>query len=163
MYTRTLNKILIIQKKLLFLCLLLITPIISAQNKVNIEIIFERQSDNSIDFFYSKNVLDTNSLRLEFKLLTNSYDKRDSNPKVNTSIKYSLPFINEKDITIMEASYLGETYFQNEKPIDWKSFVVYSKKADTICSMRKGKVIRIINKHKNNSTITKYILVKGIV
>ncbi|MFP4846395.1 hypothetical protein [Winogradskyella sp. PE311] len=165
--------------------LLFVTYLVPSQNK-NIEITYERKSDNSITFYYSKNLPGSYSVKLEFTRLENSYSKTthykvikyksgnlltikpankdkgisfsykfsyligDPNPKVNASIEYSLPFIKNKEINILEASNLGETYFGNRKPIDWKSFIVYSNTSDTICSMRKGKVVNIINDYVNN-------------
>lgn len=67
------------------------------------------------------------------------------NPKVDTAFQYVLPFKSHKKIVVHEASNLHEVYFGAEKPIDWKSYIVYSKKADTICSMRKGIVIEVTN------------------
>lgn len=177
--------------KLIFVLILFsITPIVSSQNN-KIEITFERKSDHSIDFYYSKNLPGSYSLRLEFTTLENSLNERvykkvlkydsgslftiqpndpkkgisfgyritytigNPNPKIKKSITYSLPFIANKSVKIIEASYLGETYFESEKPIDWKSFIVYSNKSDTICSMRKGKVIKIVNNYNYDSAYKK--------
>ncbi len=115
------------QKYLYVLTLLCITQIIFSQNN-SIEITYERRSDNSVDFYYSKDLPGSYSLRLEFTIRpTNekngisfsyklTYTLGDPNPNVKESIQYSLPFIKGKDINIKEASYLGETYFGNEKP-----------------------------------------------
>ena len=74
-----------------------------------------------------------------------NYIRGVPNPEVDTAFQYILPFKNHKKIVVHEASNVNEVYFGAEKPIDWKSYVVYSKKADTIYSMRKGIVIDLSN------------------
>lgn len=68
------------------------------------------------------------------------------NPKVDSLFNYTIPFKNGKKVSIIEASNIGEKYFGSEKPSNWKSFIVYSKSPDTVCSMRKGIVVEITNK-----------------
>ncbi|UCE92664.1 MAG: hypothetical protein JSV73_07460 [Flavobacteriaceae bacterium] len=79
-----------------------------------------------------------------------SYIQGVPNPEIDYSIHYALPFKNNKKVKILEASYLGETYYGGKKPKNWKSFLVYSKKADTVCSMRKGLVVKVVNKYGRN-------------
>ncbi|MGI9530953.1 hypothetical protein, partial [Lutimonas sp.] len=74
-----------------------------------------------------------------------NYIRGVPNPKVDTAFQYVLPFKNHKKIVINEASNLNEVYFGAQKPIDWKAYIVYSNKADTVCSMRKGIVIELNN------------------
>ncbi len=50
---------------------------------------------------------------------------------------------------------MGEKYFGFQKPIDWKSFVVYSNKPDTIYSMRKGIVVEITNEYDDDNKFNK--------
>jgi hypothetical protein len=83
------------------------------------------------------------------------YIRGDPNPKINNDIIYALPFKTEKSIKIVEASNLGEKYFGDKKPIDWKSFIVHSDESDTIYCMRKGLVIRIIDAYKNDDKLNK--------
>lgn len=66
-----------------------------------------------------------------------------------------LPFKAGKSIEIIEASNVGGKYFGSEKPIDWKSFIVYSNESDTIFSMRKGIVIKIIDEYENDDKVNK--------
>ena len=77
------------------------------------------------------------------------------NPKINNDIIYLLPFKIGKSVKILEASNIGEKYFGSKRPIDWKSFIVYSNKPDTIYAMRKGVVIRVIDTYKNDNTFNK--------
>ena len=81
-------------------------------------------------------------------------------PKINENIVYSLPFKVGKSIKIVEASNVGEKYFGSEKPIDWKSFIVYSNEPDTIYSMRKGIVVKIIDEYQNDDKINKAFTTK---
>ena len=76
-------------------------------------------------------------------------------PKIDNEIIYVLPFKTGKSVKILEASNVGEKYFGNKKPIDWKSFIVYSNKPDTIYAMRKGIVIKIIDKYNNDDKLNK--------
>ena len=84
--------------------------------------------DKSIRFSYSYN-----------------YIKGVPNPKVDSLFRYILPFKNYRRLEVIEATNLYEIYFGTETPIDWKSYIVMSKKADTVCSMRKGIVVGIKN------------------
>ncbi|WP_299778820.1 hypothetical protein [uncultured Formosa sp.] len=83
------------------------------------------------------------------------YVMGNPDPKINENIVYVLPFKTGKSIKILEASNVGEKYFGNEKPIDWKSFIVYSNQPDTIYSMRKGIVVKISDTYKNDDEINK--------
>lgn len=75
----------------------------------------------------------------------------EPNPKVDSLFHYVLPFKKGKIRKIAEASFLGEKYFDQEKPKNWKSYVINSKTADTICSMRKGIVVKIDNQYENSA------------
>lgn len=84
-----------------------------------------------------------------------SYIMGNPNPKLDTTIVYALPFKEGKSVKIMEASNVGEKYFGSKKPIDWKSFIVYSNEPDTIYSMRKGKVVKIVDKYNSDIILDK--------
>jgi hypothetical protein len=176
--------------KKLFIIAFLLSQVIYAQ-KENIEITYERKSDQSVDFYYKKNVPGSYYVTLEFDKLTNcttnyTYKKviknssgflftlKPSNknegisfsykikyiignpdPKIDNEIIYALPFKTGKTVKILEASNVGEKYFESKKPIDWKSFIVYSNEPDTIYAMRKGVVIRIIDKYINDDKLNK--------
>lgn len=84
-----------------------------------------------------------------------SYIIGNSKPKVKDDIQYILPLKNGKTTKVFEASNIGEKYFGSEKPMDWKSFIINSKVADTVCAMRKGIVVKIVNKHENDTTVYK--------
>ncbi len=73
------------------------------------------------------------------------------NPKIDSLLQYSLPFLKGKKLKIVEASNLGERFFGSERPKKWKSYIINRKRPDTVCSMRKGIVIRISNEHKTDT------------
>lgn len=73
------------------------------------------------------------------------------NPKVDSLFHYVLPFKKGKKHKIVEASFLGEKYFEQEKPKNWKSYVINSKNADTICNMRKGIVVKVDDQYQSSS------------
>ena len=84
-----------------------------------------------------------------------SYIIGNPNPKLDNDIIYALPFKTGKSVKIMEASNVGEKYFGSKKPIDWKSFIVYSNEPDTIYSMRKGIVVKIVDDYNNDDKLNK--------
>ncbi|NMH86229.1 hypothetical protein [Flavivirga algicola] len=84
-----------------------------------------------------------------------SYIQGTPNPKVDKLFAYTLPFKKEKGITILESTNLNEVYFGSEKPSNWKSYVIDRTYADTVCSMRKGLVVKIVNEF-NTDTLTQY-------
>jgi hypothetical protein len=166
------------------------SQIICGQHK-KIEVTHKIKNDNSIEFYYKKNIPGSYYLKLEFDNLTNCNDRRayekiikhsagslftlkpsnknqgisfsykfiytagNPNPKIDEDIVYLLPFKTEKSVKIFEASNVGEKYFGSKKPIDWKSFIVYSTKSDTIYAMRKGIVVAISDTYNNDATFKK--------
>ncbi|RXP53629.1 hypothetical protein EC396_10040 [Lutibacter sp. HS1-25] len=74
------------------------------------------------------------------------------NPNIDSSFTYILPFKNGKKFKIGESSHVGEKYLGHERPINWKSYSLNSKNPDTVCSMRKGIVVKIIDDFENNET-----------
>ncbi len=70
------------------------------------------------------------------------------NPKIDKNFNYVLPFKIGTSIKIIESTSLKEKYFNAEKDLNWKSFIVDRITADTIYSMRKGIVIDIIDEFK---------------
>lgn len=77
------------------------------------------------------------------------------NPKVDSLITYALPFKKGKTVTIFEAFNINEKYLDEERPSNWKYYVVKSKTPDTLYSMRKGIVIDIINDYETDTSIDK--------
>ncbi|MEL1242610.1 M23 family metallopeptidase [Flavobacterium flavipallidum] len=76
-------------------------------------------------------------------------------PKTDSLFQYFLPFKTGEKVKIQEAVNIGEKYFGAEKPQNWKSYVVNLKSADTIFSMRKGIVVKIINEYNDDASIKK--------
>ena len=84
----------------------------------------------------------------------------EPNPKVDKDFQYILPFKNGKKVKIYEADNVSEKYFESEKPENWKSYIVNSKTPDTLFSMRKGIVVRLINDFETDTTIVKSFTTK---
>lgn len=78
------------------------------------------------------------------------------NPKVDSLFQYTLPFKIGKKVKIYEAGNIGEKYFGSEKPANWKSYVVHFKSPDTIYTMRKGIVVKLVNEYDEDASITKH-------
>lgn len=74
------------------------------------------------------------------------------NPKIDPDFIYHLPFKKGKKISVDLAQDISVKYFGKEKKSDWFSYVVNSESADTICSIRKGIVIDIINDFDTNTS-----------
>lgn len=79
----------------------------------------------------------------------------DPNPKVDKEFAYCLPFKQGKSLKVMESSLINEKYFGAKKSKTWKSYAVRRLNQDTVCCMRKGTVVRIINKHSADLTVKK--------
>lgn len=78
------------------------------------------------------------------------------NPKVDSLFQYTLPFKNGKKVKIYEAGNIGEKFLGADKPLNWKSYIVNSKNPDTICSMRKGIVVKVVNDYDDDSSVNKH-------
>ena len=77
------------------------------------------------------------------------------NPKIDSLFNYTIPFKKGKKVRINEAWNVGEKYFGNDRPTNWKSYIIYRKSPDTICSMRKGIVVQITNKFNVDTLFNK--------
>lgn len=82
-----------------------------------------------------------------------SYTRGVPNPKVDSLFTYCLPFKKGKTVTIFESKNLNETYFGSEKPLKWKSYSIDRASSDTICNMRKGIVVEIVNEFSKDPSI----------
>lgn len=96
------------------------------------------QNDNHINFSYNYSFI-----------LGNPTAKPDS------LFTYTLPFKKGKKVKVEEASNLGEKYFGSEKPLNWKSYYVKLTAPDTVCAMRKGTVIRIVDEYDSDAGLGK--------
>jgi hypothetical protein len=86
-----------------------------------------------------------------------SYIKINPKPKVDSTFQYILPFKKGKKIQIFETKNITETYFGNKNQENWKAYLVKSNVPDTVCAMRKGIVVNIINKYETDtSDVYKY-------
>lgn len=177
------------KRKFILIITFLILQVTYSQN--SIEVTYKRNDNNTVQFFYKKNVPGSYYLTIDFTILENSNDYQiferviknksgylftlkpinekkgisfsygikysfgNPKPKINNNTTYLLPFKRNKNVKIIEASNLGEKYFGSEKPIDWKSFIIFSKEPDTVYSMRKGKVVRLIKKYDKDVEFNK--------
>lgn len=77
------------------------------------------------------------------------------NPKLDSLFTYALPFKKGKHIIIHENNNVGEKYFDDKSPKNWKSYGISRKKADTVTNMRKGIVVKITNKFDTDTLVKK--------
>lgn len=82
------------------------------------------------------------------------------NPKFDSLFTYTLPFKEGKHIIIHENNNVGEKYFDDESPENWKSYGISRKKADTVTNMRKGIVVKITNKFDTDALVKKSFTTK---
>jgi hypothetical protein len=81
---------------------------------------------------------------------TYSYLKVNPKPKVDSTFQYLIPFKKGKDIRIMEND--SEDPFDNKNGNNIKLYSVLSETADTVCAIRKGIVVEILNNYITNTT-----------
>ncbi|GAA3638118.1 hypothetical protein [Flavivirga jejuensis] len=84
-----------------------------------------------------------------------SYIRGIPNPKIDSLFTYTLPFKKGKHVIIHENNNVGEKYFNDEKPKNWKSYGIKRKQADTVTNMRKGIVVKITNKFDTDTLVKK--------
>lgn len=98
-----------------------------------------------------KPISDNANIRYSY---TYTYTRGLPNPKIDTSFVYILPFKNNITVEIRYLSYLKSKYFGKEEPKTWKSFQFISNKPDTVCSIRKGIVVNVVDKYAIDTTNT---------
>ncbi|MRI64051.1 hypothetical protein EDM00_08630 [Ornithobacterium rhinotracheale] len=81
------------------------------------------------------------------------YIRGNPKAKADENIVYALPFDTGKNITVYEAQNVGEKYLGSEKPQNWKSFVVNTKEPETMYAMRRGVVVKVVDKYENDPNI----------
>src|SRR5690554_5869501 len=85
---------------------------------------------------------------------TYTYKREIPNSKVDTSFIYLLPFKNNTSIKVNHLNNLEAKYFDEEEPKNWKAFQFLSNKPDTICSVRKGVIVNVIDNYSIDTTHT---------
>jgi ribosomal protein L24 len=80
-----------------------------------------------------------------------SYLKINPKPKVDSTFQYLLPFKKGKKITIIENDNDSQVHLGKKKGSNMKSYSLLSETADTVCAMRKGIVVEIVNNYKTDT------------
>lgn len=83
---------------------------------------------------------------------TYSYRRGIPNPKVDTSFVYLLPFKNNTTFEVKYLNNLEIKYFDKEEPENFKAFQSIRNKPDTICSVRKGIAVNVIDNYSIDTT-----------
>jgi hypothetical protein len=81
-----------------------------------------------------------------------SYIRGASNPKADKSFTYVLPFKEGRTIKAVESPNLGENFFNNIPPKNWKSYQFNLPEPDTVCAVRKGIVVKTVDKYNPDTT-----------
>jgi len=76
--------------------------------------------------------------------------------KVDKEFIYALPYKEGVKSKVRELRNLGEHYLDEEVNQSWKSFQFLFKKADTICAIRKGMVVEVVDDHLVYKKGTRY-------
>ncbi|MGB2128226.1 MAG: hypothetical protein ACPHXR_01995 [Flavicella sp.] len=82
-----------------------------------------------------------------------SYVKGNPEAKVDSLFQYVMPYKEGKKIRVIEASSFKEKYLSVENSKNEKSYIAFSSSPDTICSMRKGVVLRVKDEFDSDSTL----------
>jgi len=107
--------------------------------------IYEKTVSENMGLLFTLRPEDEN--RRIFFSYSSNYAFGNPKPKINNDIIYALPFKEGKSVSIIEAKSFEKKYFGDEEPENWKSFIAYSKSRDTVCAMRKGIVVYIVDEH----------------
>ncbi len=83
---------------------------------------------------------------------TYSYRRGTPNPNVDTSFVYLLPFKSNTTVEVKYLNNLGTRYFDKEEPENFRAFQIIRDIPDTICSLRKGIVVSVINNYSIDTT-----------
>ncbi len=82
-----------------------------------------------------------------------SYTQGHPNPKFDSQYVYLLPLKKDKVAKVIETTNINTAYFGSEAPPKWKAYVINRTQADTICNMRKGIVVKIVDKFTTNKSL----------
>lgn len=74
-----------------------------------------------------------------------TYRRGIPNPKIDSTFVYLLPFKNNKKVGVQFLNNLEAKYFDKDEPKNWKSFLFLSNQPDTVCAVRKGLVVKVID------------------
>ena len=103
--------------------------------------------------FSLKPVIKNNPVR--FSTYSTSYLRGIPNPKIDTSFVYALPYKKGNTFSAAYLTNLNQKYFGNISNLKYKAFEFNSKDCDTVCSIRKGIVINVVDKYEMDTTIGK--------
>jgi len=83
---------------------------------------------------------------------TYMYRRGIPNSKVDTSFVYLLPFKSNTSVEVRYLNNLNAKYFDKEEPETWKAFQFISNRPDTVCSVRKGTVVNVVDNYSIDTT-----------
>jgi hypothetical protein len=176
-----------IKTSIITLFLVLGKTLLTLAQSSDINVTYEKGSDNSITFNYEKRVPGSYTISVKLTQVQNSltsdyegviqnssgtlfkirpqradegitfsynysYVQGNLTPKVDTTFIYALPFKRGKNVTPIELSFIGKTYFKDAEPKNWKAYRFTSKSLDTACAVRKGIVVKIENRYPADTT-----------
>ncbi len=100
-------------------------------------------------FLFSMKPINTN----KYIRYTYNYNYRRGyvNPKIDSSFVYILPFKENKSIEVRFLTNLAK-HFDIDEPETWKSFQFICHNADTVCSVRKGIVVKVVDNYSIDTT-----------
>jgi TonB family protein len=107
----------------------------------------------SSGFLFSVNPLIKNT-PVSFSTYTTMYYRGVPNPKTDNSFVYGLPYPRGNSFTVSFMTDLSKS-FGNTGAKNFKAFEFSSKSFDTICAVRKGVVVSVVDKYEMDTTTGK--------
>lgn len=103
---------------------------------------------------FSVDVIESNQ-NFGFSTYTTTYLRGVPNPKADTAFVYALPFRKGSAVSVANLSDLREKYFGETPTRKMKSFEFSSFDRDTVCAIRKGIVVSVVDKYEMDTTVAK--------
>ena len=92
---------------------------------------------------------------VSFTSFSTSYLRGIPNPKTDSTFIYALPYKKGNAFTVSYLTDLKRYYFGNLSTKHFKAYEFSSKDCDTVCAIRKGYVVSIVDKYDMDTTIAK--------
>ena len=94
------------------------------------------------------------NIPVSFSTYNTTYYRGRLNSKTDSTFVYALPYKKGNTFSVAYLSDLGKS-FGNLSTKNFKSFEFTSKECDTICAIRKGVVVSVIDKYEMDTTLSK--------
>ena len=114
---------------------------------------FKQEAKSTRGLLFSVNPMIKNS-PVSFSTYSTTYYRGILNPKTDSTFVYALPYKEGNTFSVAYLSDLGKS-FGNFSARNFKAFEFSSKECDTVCAIRKGVVVSVIDKYEMDTTLSK--------